>query len=903
VIFYRYRTERYTNKGLMLNKLKSFFLAFLFFALIANGTLLSLDKYPKRYQLFPRGKTDSALVTLSGFIVPDSGSDSLHVTLSRNGLTVWSNVMQIDSSMDTVNFSFTPAIAAEKASYDISLSVDTTILFSADSLVCGDVILINGQSNAFANSGGYPQETSPWFRTFGSMQNDKDDWGADTVWCNAHNKMHSILGSVGEWGLRLGLKLVSERSVPVCIINGAVSGTFIEEHFPDPDNRENLQTIYGRLLNRCKRAGVADAVSGFVWYQGEHHSDSLYMKWGAMWDSLRAEWKKDYSAIELIVVCQIRHGCGHDHQDFVRNEQRLLAERHREVRLITASDLPEHDGCHYGTNGYFALGDRIFNLFSSELYGVTFVQSQTAPRLLKSFFATKSQKHLLMEFDQPVNWQNEFQTYKLKDMFYFEDTSIYVDTGFAVGNIVQINLNKRCTIPEITYTPNIYYPGTSYLFNGPFIVGSGGQNALTFYKQPITNSPDTVPLLSIRGVVYDSVEQYGKLLKFIYLETENYMGEWDTVTTGFTIKSLDTFLLVNDSMGTLFGRNRGLARVEVRYRGFIDTVSVKVVATTALLDSLALILPRHWILEKDTMKVTAVAYYHTQDTFFTAQVDTSVLWFVPDSIIASVDKGILVVSGCDSVVELTVTLGQVSVSAQIDVLKRPEFIKRIRFQNSTLPERMNWTNDSGKTYSIDNGMGWLGNNRFFMDAPQGSMLLRISLLPTEDVESMVIIGTDTINFTKYNGRMVATESLHVSVLEGFLIKTEDKLDYIVAVSVPLATDFTYLADDGYVSPETNIAETSLLLIKPGLLCSPNPANPNIELKWQLHLSSSSVNLAIINTSGRVVRKWMLQTKNEKKGTILWDGRDNYGKKLSSGLYFVKLESEKIFYMNRIVLLH
>jgi hypothetical protein len=452
----------------MLNNLKRFLWYLPLFVVLAESATLKIEKGPQNYQLLARGANDSAVIVVSGFIKTDSVATLLSARYRRNGVEIWKTDTIVPANNDSFSFNYEVGIFAEKASYSFAIYADSSQLFLADSIVCGDVILVNGQSNALACSGGNPPETSEWFRSFGSMDYDAP-WGADTIWCRAHSREPLILGTVGDFGLRLGLRLVEEYPVPLCIINGAVSGSVIDEHFPDPVNRENLETIYGRLLNRCKRAGVANGVRSIIWHQGEHHTDSAYMRWGEMWDTLREEWRRDFPSIDLIVVCQTRHGCGQNHQDMIRDAQRRLFERHPEVRLITTSDFPEHDGCHYGTNGYFALGDRLFRVYAANYHSAVFPYSVTAPRLQRAFFATNKRQNIFLEFDQPVVWQGEYMSRMLEEFFFFADTSVRVTGGSVSGNSVRLNLNKPYADSEITYTPNIYYPKTYTIFNGPYI--------------------------------------------------------------------------------------------------------------------------------------------------------------------------------------------------------------------------------------------------------------------------------------------------------------------------------------------------------------------------------------------------------------------------------------------------
>lgn len=68
---------------------------------------------------------------------------------------------------------------------------------------------------------------------------------------------------------------------------------------------------------------------------------------------------------------------------------------------------------------------------------------------------------------------------------------------------------------------------------------------------------------------------------------------------------------------------------------------------------------------------------------------------------------------------------------------------------------------------------------------------------------------------------------------------------------------------------------------------PNPFNPETEIRFQI-AKDSPVTLKIYNTLGAEIRT--VANENFSKGahTVRWDGRDNFGKPVASGLYFYKI---------------
>ena len=149
-----------------------------------------------------------------------------------------------------------------------------TILEKANDLVCGDVFVIQGQSNAEAWTDErviHPYKSS-WLRSFGTPSTNKDR-ARDAVWGNAlsfnggPNHHHY---QIGYWGVELGKMLIERHNVPICIINGAQGGTRIDQHQRNEADPTDVKTIYGRLLWRLQQAKLTHGVRAVLWHQGEN---------------------------------------------------------------------------------------------------------------------------------------------------------------------------------------------------------------------------------------------------------------------------------------------------------------------------------------------------------------------------------------------------------------------------------------------------------------------------------------------------------------------------------------------------------------------------------------------------------------------------------------------------------
>ena len=70
---------------------------------------------------------------------------------------------------------------------------------------------------------------------------------------------------------------------------------------------------------------------------------------------------------------------------------------------------------------------------------------------------------------------------------------------------------------------------------------------------------------------------------------------------------------------------------------------------------------------------------------------------------------------------------------------------------------------------------------------------------------------------------------------------------------------------------------------------PNPFNPQTEIAYTLP-EDSHVKLAIYNTLGQEVKVLVDEYQNAGKRKVIWDGLNENGEKVASGIYFYKLDA-------------
>ncbi|MGH7456375.1 MAG: FlgD immunoglobulin-like domain containing protein, partial [bacterium] len=68
---------------------------------------------------------------------------------------------------------------------------------------------------------------------------------------------------------------------------------------------------------------------------------------------------------------------------------------------------------------------------------------------------------------------------------------------------------------------------------------------------------------------------------------------------------------------------------------------------------------------------------------------------------------------------------------------------------------------------------------------------------------------------------------------------------------------------------------------------PNPFNPSTKIQFSV-LEAGVVQLSVYNLQGQEVRTLVFGQMNPGRHTITWNGRDNSGKIVPSGIYLYKL---------------
>lgn len=443
---------------------------------------VSFTSKPSNLQFVARSANDSGVVSITG-VVSQAGVDSVTVAVYRNG-AAYGHFGQALVYLDgKASFLLAPRIHAELASYRLEVRVGDSVALTADSVVCGDAFLADGQSNAELSGIHY---ISPWLRTF----------GLDSLWHNpADNKANANF-----WGM--DRHVIEEQQVPVCVINGAAGGSRIYQHAA---RSTTSATIYGRIYRRIVLSGLRNGIKAAVWHQGEHDGDSLSAAaYAGYFKMMVLNWRFDFPGKWPVYAFQVRPvSCVSTalSGDALREAQRTLP-RVIDVSIMSTTNVAGSDGCHYGAAGYAQMGDRMYRLVARDLYGSADTVRTQPPDIRKAFFADSTRTEIGLQFNQPVTVSIDSLGHALREAFFLEgDSANRIDSTRidTTDNLVRLFLRSPSPAGAVSYTPSIYYPGTSEVFQGPWLKNSREVGALTFHQFPIAAFEDaeapTAPLI------------------------------------------------------------------------------------------------------------------------------------------------------------------------------------------------------------------------------------------------------------------------------------------------------------------------------------------------------------------------------------------------------------------------
>jgi hypothetical protein len=355
------------------------------------------------------------------------------------------------------------------------------IRHTATDLVCGDAYLIIGQSNAVATDFGEldPFSPSPYLRTFGATDGGPEG-SRSRLWASAVARAAGGKSEIGYWGMVLGNRLVASHQVPICILNGAVGGTRIDQHQRNPEEPTAVDTIYGRLLWRVREARLTHGIRGIFWHQGENDQGADGPSGGFGWETYRqlfidlaAAWKQDYPNVGHYFVFQIwPKACAMGREgsdDRLREVQRTLPRHFSNLSVMSTLGIKPPGGCHFPAEGYKQFAELIFPVVESRIYRRDLQQPVTPPNLQRARWADANRTSIVLEFDQPIRWDES-----LCDQFSLDGKPDVIGSGRVEESKLILQLREGAVGNRLTYLDSDRWSQEKLLW------GANGLAALTF---------------------------------------------------------------------------------------------------------------------------------------------------------------------------------------------------------------------------------------------------------------------------------------------------------------------------------------------------------------------------------------------------------------------------------------
>jgi hypothetical protein len=158
-------------------------------------------------------------------------------------------------------------------------------------------------------------------------------------------------------------------------------------------------------------------------------------------------------------------------------------------------------------------------------------------------------------------------------------------------------------------------------------------------------------------------------------------------------------------------------------------------------------------------------------------------------------------------------------------------------------------------------------------------------------------GRLTIANAVINNEVVSGEGSVVSLTFKVLQEFEDNARFEITEGIVF--DHNQLSNPmvvlGALNVETTPTEFSLLQN------FPNPFNPETTIKYNL-AEGADVNLRIYNIVGQVVRTMVADRQSAGRYQVQWNGTDDRGMPVSSGIYFYQISAGNFQDVKRLMLL-
>lgn len=855
---------------------------------------------PEKYRLYPRDDDNKGTVIFSGMVL-EAGADSVVVLAARNGVPFGRSGAALAYQGDSAAFQVELKIPAELAEFKFTCLVDAETAAVADSVVAGDVYIVEGQSNA-AMATCAKNEYVRSIRT------------SDTAW---------FLTTEAGWA-PLPQKIIEISRIPVCGINEAVPGSTIGQH-------QEGSPPYARHLLRATLGKVREKVKAIFWYQGEwdagYGSETTYPP---QFDQLYRSYMKDYPGIRKIYVVQINTWRGNGTRE-LREADRRIGHLYGNVEV-----MPAIGGLGYnGHGGYTELGYNLYGIVARDLFDGRDTVGVRSPEIQRAYYTSGAKDHIALEFDQPVFWTatKDSAVYTdasgavvpgfLKDYFALNDSTWEAADScwFELDNR-RIVLQLKAGMPvarNISYMPDWYNLRGCDAMTGPILWNGRKVPALTFTQFPV-EAPAVYDTGAVASLTLSAPKTSIAVFERIPLyAVAGYAGAQADTNHYVVLTVLDPFMARLEGF-FVRGMNPGTARIVASKGGLGDTLLITVSGAFAALDSMEFKPAERTLMVGDSMPVDLFGRFTDAWGSAIFRLDT-LAGLSYDAGVLQIEAGMMKGIGESGNTLLPASFAGQACTLLVKVPPVPSFIRRINFQpkGDSLTAIPGWVIDSGAGYSSGKGFGsivpnfwtqhsphirnylratWAMPGEYQVDCPDGNYLIRLCLNQWLWAQpGNVCHGSDTLGLNPQahagdgistDGQVwVADSRVTVTGGAGLRLNVYGGISYLVLVSDDGA-DLNVVSKDGGFTPDPLYTKAkksgaTAVLYRAPMAC-PNPFNPATTVRFALPRDVSAV-YALYDIRGKKV--WSESLVRSHSAGVR-EVRVDLKRNMASGTYFGKL---------------
>jgi len=468
------------------------------------------DEFPITAQLYQRDDLNRGAVNIKGKFYTQDYTDVSVIAKKDKKDFYWKKQKLTFQAGEFpyAPFSFQTLISAGLIEYEFYFYAhrgqDSVLIKDASQVLCGDNIVIYGQSNGEAND---PTELAKFkdeFKfgrtVFANFETNDYSWFPTMKWNNFF---------VGMVGLEIQRQLIDKYKMPIGIVNGSVGNKSIDElMIRNESNHEDIQYYYGKLVKKANKVGLSKTARIFIWRQGESEAFEANRAavYPAKFDKLRKQIYEDFPSIKKIYVFQNNiYWADNNKAGDLRDFQRKIHEIYADCEGFSTIGTPGFDGLHYSYEGYIQNGQELSRLIAKDFMKSTDTLEVHTPNIKKAYLSD-NRDELILEFDKNQKMQfpsngidkNGGGQVFLKDYIYLDGVAGKVVSGRGEGNKIILKLSEPTTARQVSYCPDNFTLNTEPLNGIPYLTNSRGLRAFTFKNFPISSNIK-VQIVSISG--------------------------------------------------------------------------------------------------------------------------------------------------------------------------------------------------------------------------------------------------------------------------------------------------------------------------------------------------------------------------------------------------------------------